>query len=62
MNKTEFIELLNKHDWFFEYTDDFKVWNDGHGSLAYILKVCQDYPELYDVYREYRDNMLRRAV
>ena len=29
----EYYELLEKHDWFFEYSDDGRVWREGVSTL-----------------------------
>ena len=57
MTLTEFYDLLKRHDWSFQYSDDHRYWQKGSDQLEqiqYIMKQNEDdlrYRSLYDQYR-----------
>ncbi len=58
MDLQEFYDLLKRHDWSFNYSDDHRQWQRGRDQLnqiQYILKQNEDEPKyraLFDHYRE----------
>jgi len=54
MSLTEFYDLLEGHDWYYEYSDDYSVWSAGHKKQKAIeLIAIQNkgrYKLLYDAY------------
>jgi hypothetical protein len=49
----EFKQLLKSHDWFFEYSDDMRVWRNGHNEKLQIQRITQLNPDLKALYDEY---------
>ncbi len=54
MTKDEFIQLLDKHDWWYSNSDDTRVWTRGSLELNKIQKVIIEHPELAPIYEERR--------
>lgn len=58
MNIEEFEVLLKKHDWSFEYSDDFQYWIEGTKQLVEIKKAIiilgTDAQKLFDQYMNKR--------
>lgn len=44
--KEEFADMLGSHDWTFEYSDDFKIWERG---IEHRKKIF-DFIKKYDKY------------
>lgn len=53
----EFYKLLEKHDWFYDYSDDSRVWRKGQQSMSVIRSAVEsgpkEYKELFDAYEKY---------
>jgi hypothetical protein len=51
----ELEELLKSHDWYFEYSDDHKVWRRGKNQLNAIRRKVKDVGskglEMYNKYK-----------
>jgi hypothetical protein len=53
----EFYDLLKRHDWSFQYSDDHRHWTRGRDELAHIKRVMKQneddlrYRSLFDQYR-----------
>ncbi len=64
MDLQEFYDLLKRHDWSFNYSDDHRQWQRGRDQLnqiQYILKQNEDDPKyrvLFDQYREWAFDVL----
>lgn len=41
---SEIKELMQKHDWFFDYSDDMRDWRKGSAEKQQILKLMQSIP------------------
>lgn len=53
MTKEEFKKLLDDHDWFFQMSDDLRVWGKGQIEQLEIEKLCKDNSEFDKMYKEY---------
>jgi hypothetical protein len=51
----ELYELLKKHDWYYEYSDDFTVWRKGHRNKTLINTMCNKSKEHEKLYWDYRN-------
>ena len=64
MDLQEFYDLLKRHDWSFNYSDDHRQWQRGRDQLnhiQHILKQNEDEPKyraLFDHYREWAFDVL----
>ena len=57
MNLQEFYDLLKRHDWSFQYTDDHRHWQRGRDQLNQIqgiLKQNEDIPRYRSLFDQYR--------
>lgn len=56
MTKEKFIEMLESHDWYFERSDDFRVWKRGVEQRKRIMaaKVIlgADGEQIYNQYKK----------
>jgi len=53
MNKEQFLDLLQSHDWFYMMTEDFKVYNAGHREAQVIKEAMESNSELEEVYAQF---------
>lgn len=61
MNEEEFKELLKKHDWYFERSDDHKYFCRGESQLREIEAQIKKNPNLRPIYQEARAKAFRKA-
>jgi len=53
MNLQEFDTLLARHDWYYNYSDDHRVWHRGEASVQQInsaRKLSESHETLYLAY------------
>jgi hypothetical protein len=56
MKETEFLTLLNKHDWTYQHSDDHKAWQAGDRSWKQIQRVMENNPKLRAVFDSFKAN------
>lgn len=54
MNSEEFMNMLERHDWYYAYSDDHRVWTKGREESDAIYKAMTDDVELRELYRNYK--------
>ena len=59
MNTTEFFELLESHDWYYEYSDDHKAWTKGSIERKTIQAIIQEDPLYTKMYLAMSDYMFK---
>lgn len=42
MKLVEFIELLQRHDWYYQYSDDHRVWQRGQSQWNRIRAIREE--------------------
>lgn len=55
----EYYNLLDKHDWFYEYSDDFSVWSAGQNKRQKLLAIAKEsdtHKQLYIAFEQYKFN------
>lgn len=52
MSNEEFIQKLDRHDWYYEYSDDYKVWCAGRDARAAIIAETKN-KDKAQIYRDY---------
>jgi hypothetical protein len=57
MTREQFEELLKRHDWYYEATDDMSKYVKGHAMHQHLLKLLSLYPEYEDLYEKYEKTM-----
>lgn len=53
MTLPEFYDLLAKHDWYFDYSDDFRVWQRGQAERQRIRTIAKESVEHNDLFRAF---------
>ena len=53
MSPSEFFKLLEKHDWYYQYSDDHRAWEKGNSESKRIRAIAQEIPVFLDMYRDY---------
>ena len=52
MTLTEFYDVLNSFDWYYDFSDDHRVWKRGESGKAKILAMIteggKEFKDLYD--------------
>ena len=50
----EYINKLNRHDWFYDYSDDHSVWRSGLASAKEIMNQSKEHPIYDKAYKAYQ--------
>jgi hypothetical protein len=53
MSPSEFFKLLEKHDWYYHYSDDHRAWEKGSKESKRIQAIAQEIPLFLEMYRDY---------
>ncbi len=56
----EYWDMLNRHDWTYEYSDDHQVWRRGDGNRKKLERIANTSPEhlaLYTNMKKYHFSM-----
>ena len=53
MKLSEFWDVLNSHDWTFEFSDDFSVYRRGKESLDHIKNIASMSRFHYALYEDF---------
>jgi len=53
MTKEEFYKELVTHDWFYDYSDDHRVWTQGQNNNERIRKLSSENNDFFVMYNEY---------
>jgi hypothetical protein len=61
MTSTDFIALLEQHDWYYDRSDDNRAYSKGAKSRDKLLYLCQQQPELFRLYN-HADNCILRSL
>ena len=56
MKLSEYYDQLERHDWFYEYSDDHSVWTRGNQSLAKLQMAAAESPAHQELYTKYRNH------
>lgn len=61
MKLTEFYDMLEKHDWTYEYSDDHSVYMRGSSAERKLMGIIKDnggiFLQLYDDFKAYAFGM-----
>lgn len=55
MNVADYFKALKGHDWYYEYSDDHRVWTRGRDNSRKLQAIAQEQPVLSRMYRDYAD-------
>ena len=53
----EYYDMLARHDWFYEYSDDNAVWRRGVASETAIREATTQSPAHAELYQAYHDHI-----
>ena len=54
INEQEFLNMLESHDWYYEYSDDHSQWNKGRQQRAAIMMAIQADETLLPLYDKFQ--------
>lgn len=57
MDKQAFFNECKKHDWFYNYSDDSRVWNAGRVDKDRLLAIASNKPELKSIWEAWAEHM-----
>lgn len=49
----EYIKLLQSHDWFYNYSDDHRVWRAGEEQYKKIMALAKEHDPSFEIFRQY---------
>lgn len=61
MKPSEYYDELVRHDWYYEYSDDYSVWQRGQANKHRIQSIAQEDEVLLGLYNAYSDYMFREG-
>ena len=53
----KFWKKCDAHDWYFEYSDDGRVWNEGRKSLSELFDEASKDPKKMEMFNAFKNNM-----
>ena len=54
INEQEFLNMLENHDWYYEYSDDHSQWTKGRQQRAAIMMAIQADETLRPLYDKFQ--------
>jgi hypothetical protein len=54
-DKEIYFEKCRTHDWFYDYSDDYRVWRAGETEHKHLVAAYRYSPELEKIYRAWAD-------
>lgn len=59
MDASEFFKLLEKHDWYYQYSDDHRAWEKGNEESRRLQAIIQEDSMMTRMYLAYSDYMFK---
>lgn len=56
----EYKEKLNNHDWFYDMSDDPRVFEDGRASYRSLIKEKTGKPDFEEAFKRVEDNKISK--
>ena len=53
MTLNEFYTKLGYHDWYYQYSDDHRVWRNGQENFETLKMVSRESPEHTKLFEDY---------
>ncbi len=50
MNKEQFQIMLDSHDWYYEFSDDYRVWSSGNNRQRQLERYAEEDESLMLLY------------
>lgn len=57
VSKEKFYDMLSKHDWYYQMSDDNQYFLAGAKSESEIYHVIKEHPELVPMFKAFYDHM-----
>lgn len=54
MTLAKYYDLLDKHDWYYEYSDDNSVWRQGLSYSNMLIRISNEKPEYKEMYLAFK--------
>lgn len=61
MKLSSFYDRLNVHDWFYDYSDDHRVWARGCADRAELRAIAMSSPAHRSLYNEFSAHVFRKT-
>jgi hypothetical protein len=58
--KDTYINLLRQHDWYYDYSDDDRVWNKGYDERKAMNRLQEKHDPDNKIWNEYAPPMWQR--
>lgn len=58
---SSFYDTLRYHDWYYEYSDDHRVWSKGRDDYAKIQQIAKESPEHKALFEDYSNYVFREG-
>jgi len=58
MDQIEYFKKLQSHDWYYDYSDDNRVWEKGRRESQRLQAIAQEMPIYLVMYEAMADYML----
>lgn len=55
----EYKDLLKKHNWFYDYSDNHGVYTRGSNSIIKIDELAKDVDPNYEIYNEFAPDQFK---
>ena len=52
----EFYDILNSHDWYFNYSDDHRVWTRGNRALNRIRHIAAESGQHNKLFQDFQNH------
>jgi len=50
----EYVEMLKKHDWYYNYSDDHSAYMRGRKARMKILELANEVDQNREIYNQYK--------
>ena len=58
----EYINLLQTHDWSYDYSDDHNKWTRGFEQRSQLLSYAQDLDPTFKIWNEYAPSGFEQQI
>ena len=61
MTLNEFYTKLGFHDWYYQYSDDHRVWRNGQDNWDRLNEVAKESPEHWALFEAYASHVFSQT-
>lgn len=55
MRTKEFFEKCQNFDWFYEMSDDHRIWQNGERNKSYLKSLCENNPLFLRIWTDWQN-------